>query len=743
MVASLKLMTPQQSLGLPGPNGRVEATDRTQLLLTAESRRLVLRPAWPGATSELMVVTQFPYLVGRDSRTAADAPLQFLSRQHACLVLRGGQPHVIDLASTNGTWVDGEKLLAHQQHLLRDGVAVAFGNRELAFTVHLEQGFAPARPATELTSSAPEQQPAPAAEPAQSPGTMYIQAGRPFLDALCEHKHGDSPEGAGPSGDRLQTSGQTGSSGGSSAPIPAGRLRRWRKAGIWVSELKEALSDDGAPRSRRVWLVPGLLGLILAVALGSYLHQAPEREIRALIAAGNHLESLHRANTYLQSHPDDTGAAALATEALARHLVPAWQGHLEQGRYSAARAEVAAAPEPSRSHAQGARLMRLLEWIADLDELVSRQGGPQAPIALFDHDIAMGALLQRWDQDAGAYQHLLVWTQNHVPSFESAHTQTMSHLRVLQNERSVHLDAIAKLKFTIDEKLARDQTSELGHIVQTFGLTYPRIRGLERLQSDLDALLAIRRALAEKDLAELSGAHDYPFQTPLFAEHGRTWLAAHLPPRELLDAYDLARQHWLAGRADQAIGLLAGSQDPLWRGFTDDQLARFRAVADAYDALRSGDPEAHSRDLVLGFHRSLDPKEDGYFLQSVQDQVEGHRNGAVAEARQLFEQAREIWGSYRSAGGISGLMRLEPALSKTFQERSQQISEALGFADQAGRLYVLLDLEPSAGDQALYLEVVTEASRQHQWLLDLHLVLDPSLLEQKLQLLPPIQERTS
>ena len=75
-----------------------------------------------------------PLAVGR----GADADLRIdgfrVSKQHAEIrppSTRDGAWHVVDLGSTNGTFVDGERLTPHQPHLLQDGAHVGFGANSL------------------------------------------------------------------------------------------------------------------------------------------------------------------------------------------------------------------------------------------------------------------------------------------------------------------------------------------------------------------------------------------------------------------------------------------------------------------------------------------------------------------------------------------------------------------------------------------------------------------------------------
>lgn len=735
MVSALELPVAPHPSPSTDSGSTEEVAELTRCMPVPTARRLVLRPANPDSPSEPVVVTQFPFVFGRDTQAVVGTPQRFLSRQHACLVLRSGRPHLLDLASTNGTWVDGQQLLALEERLLSEGSTVAFGSLELLFDVHLEQGFditAPEGPSADLDTT-----------PDDFPGTLYMQAGRPFLDALCDHKHtaagndtdanGGAPCGEDPVGNRPQRA----------LPRRPGILGRWRKAAIFVTELKAAFADDQPGRFPRRWVLAGLTAAALAVTGGSYLQQAPEREIRGLIKAGDYGQAIQRANGYLERDPDDGGLVTLAEEAQVRYLVPAWQRALVQGRYAVARNELASAPEPQRARNEEPAIETLLNWITDLHEFAAAQGGSEAPIQLFDHELRMEALLQRWNQDGAAFRHLLVWIQNQIPAFERVHGQALSQLRALRNEASVHLDAIDELKTTIAERVATNQLRELPPVLERFGQTYPRVHGLEAIATDLEALLAVRDKLEARDLTALDGAHGLSFQTPLFAEHGRGWLQANLPPQPLLTAYGHARQHWLHGRTDQAITILARLRHSEWDEVIADRLAHYRSVSMAYAALRAGVPVPPSRNRVLDFYRSLDPTEDGYFLRMLDDLVDTHRERALAEARELLDQARESWQGYQRGGAISGLMRLQPDLSQTFQTQTRQLADALQSARLAGRLYALLGLEPSSDERALYLDVVTEVSRQRQWLGDLNLVLDPALLQQKLELLPTLEENRS
>ncbi len=83
----------------------------------------------PGA----MIVLDAPeVLIGRDP--TAQALLDgdgFVSARHALVRVRGGGPSVIDLGSTNGTFVNGERIAA--ETALEDGDEIAIGSTRMVY----------------------------------------------------------------------------------------------------------------------------------------------------------------------------------------------------------------------------------------------------------------------------------------------------------------------------------------------------------------------------------------------------------------------------------------------------------------------------------------------------------------------------------------------------------------------------------------------------------------------------------
>ncbi|MBI5667054.1 MAG: FHA domain-containing protein [Chloroflexi bacterium] len=77
-------------------------------------------------------------LLGRfdpDTNTSPDIDLQEyggadkgVSRKHALIVRREGSLNIMDLGSYNGTYLNGQRLVAHQPRILRDGDDLRLGH---------------------------------------------------------------------------------------------------------------------------------------------------------------------------------------------------------------------------------------------------------------------------------------------------------------------------------------------------------------------------------------------------------------------------------------------------------------------------------------------------------------------------------------------------------------------------------------------------------------------------------------
>ena len=100
------------------------------------------KPATPGrlvvVESDILpigaavVLDQPEVLLGRDPHAAAVLDGDgFVSGRHAMVRLRGGSPTVTDLGSTNGTYVNGDRIAA--ETALHEGDELAVGSTRMIF----------------------------------------------------------------------------------------------------------------------------------------------------------------------------------------------------------------------------------------------------------------------------------------------------------------------------------------------------------------------------------------------------------------------------------------------------------------------------------------------------------------------------------------------------------------------------------------------------------------------------------
>ncbi len=101
---------------------------------------------------------------------------QRVSRQHAVITCQAGVCHITDLGSSNGTYLDGERLAPNVPTLLTPGVAVTVGSYSLVLHVEPVPEPEPAEPAQPGTAG-PPQKPADD-ESGQAPATTSLEADR-------------------------------------------------------------------------------------------------------------------------------------------------------------------------------------------------------------------------------------------------------------------------------------------------------------------------------------------------------------------------------------------------------------------------------------------------------------------------------------------------------------------------------------------------------------------------------------
>jgi pSer/pThr/pTyr-binding forkhead associated (FHA) protein len=83
-------------------------------------------------------------IIGRRNVQTGDAPPidlhdfdgveQGVSRVHAAIIRRDGSLNIVDKGSPNGTYLNGQRLVAHQPRILRDGDDLRLGHLVLRVT---------------------------------------------------------------------------------------------------------------------------------------------------------------------------------------------------------------------------------------------------------------------------------------------------------------------------------------------------------------------------------------------------------------------------------------------------------------------------------------------------------------------------------------------------------------------------------------------------------------------------------
>ena len=153
---------------------------------------------------DTIVITKFPFLVGKadaafsryKNKSEHGREWSYLSRRHAYIYQKDGQAYIEDLASGNGTFVDGLRLQEHAVPL-QDGVVVAFGGKHFAYRVGItrESGVEPApsvarAPMAEGVPAATVASPPIAGSmPAEAPPsdrTKFMAAPTSFLEIFCD-----------------------------------------------------------------------------------------------------------------------------------------------------------------------------------------------------------------------------------------------------------------------------------------------------------------------------------------------------------------------------------------------------------------------------------------------------------------------------------------------------------------------------------------------------------------------------
>lgn len=717
-------------------------------------------------------VQAFPFLISKAdevfSRYKDRYPHQvnYISRRHAHIFLKGGELYLEDLGSTNGTFVGGKRLDETALPLM-EGDLLAFGGDHFVYRVTLQKP-----PEVEPTVTQLCLNPA-VDEAADTDKTTFVGAAHSFLDIFCvdpglqredevneaaqaasAHAKRDTLTGAanGTNGTNgaSRTNGTHGANGASGTharqgtngtSAQKGQPRRWR---LLAGELSKAFAvGDHATVHRAAWWSGAAFVVLVAVATALYMRGSSERELRNLLASGDYTSAVTAANGYLADHPADTKVSALASEALLKAKLPNWLNTLQKAQFDQADALLKEMKSLSAGNADATSLVGEVQWVGDLERFVVGRGGADAPIRMYADEATISGLLQRWDDDARSHQRALDRIASYVPVFAEPYAQALSHLRKLESDDSVYIAAIDRLNGTIRTELARDKPDALPAVLDDYAQRYPRLAGLDRVREDLRHYTDVLNAALSRQLIPLLALlKTVRFNTPPFQAQFQQLAASRLPSTDVIQRHDAANAAWQRGDAQQALaGLLTMPAGP-WSDVIAAELAHKKALLDQFTDLQKTRGAKDYDQRLLSFYASLDPTADAWFVQSIQKDVAALHDKALVRAQDLLLRAQSLWKQYRASGSIGGTQRLEAGISPGFRSEARLLSDAQSAAQQGMRIYTQLKADHPADFDRLLADIEAEADLQRRSLTELRMVLDPGLLKAKLALIGGEQSET-
>ncbi|QIE26294.1 FHA domain protein (plasmid) [Caballeronia sp. SBC1] len=706
----------------PRAVSRAYAAQPVHMTLTPERGDLGLHP---------VELTEFPFLVSKADETFAQYSdryphqVNYVSRRHAHIFVKAGVPFVEDLGSTNGTFVDGNRL-GETAVPLEDGASLAFGGNHFAYIVSLRRE-AESEPgvSTTITAATAASAPGPGTQgtPDDLDKTTFITTAHSFLDIFCVDQ-------GQPSEDEINRE-----------TLPDQRVsvrRRSRSRFVrFVSDLGAAFGG-GQVMGRRV-LSYALAFVAAMIAIGSalYFSGTADRNLKGLVAHGDYRDAVTVANVYLGKHPNDPHAMVMGTEALLKGYLPDWIDQLKHRNFDGARSVVSQMETLAATNSDARFLVDEIAWIGRLETFMASREKADAPIRIYADESRMSELLRQWESDPSGHQRRLDRIASTVPAFRDLYAVALSHLRKLESDDSVYLAAIERLKASIDKELAPGGDPDaLSAEIADYADKYPRLAGLDRVQDDLRQYVALEHALQSRALGPLINAMQKArFTTPPFQTRWHQLEANGLPTPDVVQRYMAVSDAWSNGKTEPAMtGLRSMAAGP-WADAVSADLAHKQAVASQFADLQKSRGAQGFDDRVLSFYESLDPVADAWFVNAIQPDLSALRQKALARADEWLNRAQTAWTQYQTNGSIGGDQRLETGLSDSFKKQAKLLTDAWSGAQRAAQLLRQLKADRTALADKLLAEINAEVDMQRRSLLQLSPVLDPGLLSAKLALI--------
>ena len=690
--------------------------------------QLVLKPQKQQSLLEPIVVTRFPFLINKTSdvfsryKDLLPDEINYISRRHAHIFLKGKDVYVEDLGSTNGTFVSGTPLEEHARKL-QDGDVIAFGGETFRYTVCLHTAE---KETADTAGEISELLTGTAHTIDDVTRTTFVSSANSFLDIFCtEEDQGDAGQHDDEAAAGMSRAGKEARSG-------SGFFHRFR---TMLGEVRNAFTDKEKGGSGKIWLVAvAIVGIVILLV---YFSDRSTREVSDLLDRGAYESAAVKANHYLEMHPDDQKITDLATRAALKQVVPDWVEHVTAGRFTAAESAIGQGLRLSYANPQGQQLFDVLTWVTRLEQFISDRGSPDSPVTIFEDEDSINELVGWWDEDPKSRRRSLGTISQSVPEFMDYRQQVFSHLRALQNQQSLSIAAIERLVEQVHDALRKGNAQSLRGVLSDFESRYPRIRGVGILQRDLDSYLSVELDLQRRNwIKARQTVNRTKFETQIF----RDWIGLvsreQLPTDATTNRYNQALADWQQGNTERALAELEGLAGERWGEVAERNLQHMHQVISDFNQLKQARGKAGYDRQLLRFYRTLNPAEDIYFAEAVAEELQLYRSKALDEEARQYATAEESWKEYLAGGGIRGLHRLEAKVSVAYRRLAAQLSSAYDAMSESMEIHKLLKTEVGQEREELYADIFNEVKLQRQSLNELEMVLEPSLRTAKLGLLP-------
>ncbi len=703
--------------------------------------RLILKSQSARLKEASIIISDFPCLFSKSTGVISEychrfqAETKYLSRRHAHVFINHNQLWLEDLGSTNGSHIN-EQQLQEQAQPLKDGDKLQLGkSKDLIFLVSISstelevteflgdrsqiasQNESPADPSQTSIQSQSE------ADQSLAPGTVLLDKANTFLDIFCD-KPKDDPDLDDSANQAVQNKSK--------------HLRKKLKKENWFSAFfrPEPTEQPYSPGKSRKILLSLLPVIAISIAGVFYFSNSTKNQIQELYDKTHYKEAVVLANKSLRKMPDDETLQQLSSLATIKWLAKIWLQPFNNGNYPQAKQHLQQVMPIISTNMEMKQLVAVLIWATELEQLMSNMQNGQA-VEIYGNERRIRDIISTWENNPLTNQHYLGLVTQHIPEFGSTQSTLLSHLRALKNSQSVYLNAIDLLRNNINQALNQNQIGLLAQMLKDFTQKYPNIKGVGKLEQDLDLYSNMLQLKNESRLLELVGLlNEAHFVTPLFQQQAKTQIDAKLPAPDVIERYIFVENAWREGDLVTAIKMAGILAEEPWGQVASAWLNHYDIIISGYEDLLDMRQSANYNSQLLLFHAKLDPQLDLFFLEQLEPEIIPIRQKVLTDAQLDFQKAENFWLSYQQHGGINGIMRLEETSSQQYRARATELSTAFKLAQTAKQRMDSLAIKPKPSETELVHHISDEITHQRNGLENLRRVLGSGLTNKKLQQLP-------